>query len=75
MLDPQVVDAVARGDFHIHTAERASEGMELLCGQAYGSLCDGGYPADTVLGRAQATLLAYRRQCQAMGPAGRGAPD
>ncbi|WP_342130972.1 Lon protease family protein [Hydrogenophaga sp. OTU3427] len=73
MLDPQVVDAVARGVFHIHTAERASEGMELLCGQGYGSLAEGGYPADTVLGRAQATLQAYRRQCQALGAAGHGA--
>jgi predicted ATP-dependent protease len=67
MLSPAVVDAVAQGRFHIHTAERAGEGMELLTGRPYGSLGAGGYPADSVLGQAQRTLQAYRRACQAVG--------
>ena len=64
MLDPDVIEAVAQGLFHIHTAAHVSEGMALLTGQPYGELADGGYPADSVLGRAETTLLAYRRACQ-----------
>ncbi len=67
MLSPALVDAVAQGRFHIHTAERAGEGMELLTGRPYGSLGPGGYPAGSVLGQAQRTLQAYRRACQAVG--------
>ena len=59
--------AVAQGRFHIHTAERAGEGLELLTGRPYGSLGPGGYPAGSVLGQAQRTLQAYRRACQAVG--------
>ena len=64
MLSPRVVAAVAAGRFHIHTAGFAGDGMELLTGQPFGSLGPHGYPADTVLGRAQATLLDYRRACE-----------
>lgn len=67
MLDRRVVEAVAQGRFHIYTADLASEGMELLTGQAFGALGPGGYPADSVLGRAQKTLQDYRRACQATG--------
>ncbi|MBI5259871.1 MAG: AAA family ATPase [Burkholderiales bacterium] len=66
MLSPRVVQAVQAGRFHIHTADLASEGMELLTGVRFGSLGPGGYPADTVLGRAQATLQAYRRACESL---------
>ena len=46
MLDREVVDAVANGLFHIHTAEHASEGMELLTGCAFGVADEAGvYPA------------------------------
>lgn len=67
MLDRRVVAAVAQGRFHIYTAELASEGMELLTGLPFGELGAGGYPPDTVLGRAQKTLQDYRRACQASG--------
>jgi predicted ATP-dependent protease len=67
MLDPRVVAAVAQGRFHIWTAELASEGMELLTGLPFGELGAGGYPADSVLGRAQKTLQDYRKACQASG--------
>lgn len=65
MLERRVVEAVAKGLFHIHTAEHVSEGMELLAGCAFG-IADaaGNYPQDSVLGRAQQTLLAYRHACQ-----------
>ncbi len=67
MLDPRVVEAVAQGRFHIWTADSAGEGMELLCGQRFGELGAAGYPADTVLGRAQKTLQDYRKATQAAG--------
>jgi len=67
MLDRRVVAAVAQGRFHIYTAELASEGMELLTGLSFGELGAGGYPPDTVLGRAQKTLQDYRKACQASG--------
>ncbi len=68
MLDRKVAEAVANGLFHIHTAEHASEGMELLSGCAFGIADEAGdYPPGSVLGSAQSTLLAYRRACQISG--------
>jgi len=67
MLERRVVEAVEQGRFQIWTADNAGEGMELLCGQRFGELGAGGYPADTVLGRAQKTLQDYRKACQASG--------
>jgi len=67
MLDRRVVEAVEQGRFHIWTAARVSEGMELLCGLPFGQREPGGYAADTVLGRAQKTLQDYRLACQAAG--------
>jgi predicted ATP-dependent protease len=68
MLEPRVVDAVARGLFHVYTAEHASEAMELLTGMPFGELGSAGaYPPGSVLGRAEKTLKDYRRACQASG--------
>jgi len=67
MLAPRVVQAVEQGRFHIWTADSAGEGMELLTGQPFGALEAGGYPAASVLGRAQKTLQDYRKACQASG--------
>ena len=65
MLERKVVEAVARNLFHIYTAEHVSEGMQLLTGFRTGTADEAGnYPNDSVLGRAQQTLLAYRRACQ-----------
>lgn len=65
MLAPQLVDAVAQGRFHIHAAERVSEGIELLTGVVMGELNGSGhYPHDSVLGHAQDALMAFRRACQ-----------
>jgi predicted ATP-dependent protease len=69
MLDRKVVQAVAEGRFHIYTAERAGEGLELLTGCPFGALdAAGAYPADSLLGQAQKTLQDYRRACQQSGP-------
>lgn len=67
MLAPRVVQAVAEGRFHVHAVGWASEGMALLTGTPYGELAHGRYPPDSVLGRAQHTLEAYRRACDASG--------
>ncbi|WP_228768100.1 Lon protease family protein [Limnohabitans sp. DM1] len=66
MLDRRVVSAVAEGRFHIYTADRVAEGMSLLTGWPFGDGRVGGYGADTVLGRAQKTLLRYRRACEGL---------
>jgi len=67
MLSPPVVEAVAQGRFHIHVAAHASEGASLLSGVPFGELGEGGYAPTTLLGRVQATLIAYRLACQASG--------
>lgn len=66
MLDHRVITAVEQGKFHIYTAEHVATGMELLMGLAAGvEDGTGEYPHGSVLGRAQKTLYAYRRACQA----------
>ncbi len=67
MLERRVVEAVVQGRFQIWTADSAGEGMTLLCGQPFGVAGAGGYPPETVLGRAQKTLQDYRKACQASG--------
>jgi predicted ATP-dependent protease len=69
MLDRKVIEAVRQGRFHIYTAERAGEGLELLTGQSFGELdAAGAYPPGSLLGQAQKTLQDYRRACQQSGP-------
>ena len=71
MLDRSVQDAVERGLFSVHTMDHVSDGIALLTGAASGM--DGAPPAlDTVLARAEQTLRAYRRACQAAGQTRRG---
>jgi predicted ATP-dependent protease len=68
MLERKVVEAVANGRFHIHSAEHAGEGMELLTGCPFGIADEAGvYPAGSVLGDAQRALVSYRRACQISG--------
>jgi predicted ATP-dependent protease len=64
MLAPQVVQAVARGAFHIHVADQVGEGMSLLTGLPYGHWGPGGYAPDSVLGRVQTTLQRFRQACE-----------
>ena len=85
MLERAIVDAVARGLFHVYTMEHVSDGIALLTGEASGmspaellqALADGNAePAvevqHTVLQRAESTLRAYRRACQSAGHTRRG---
>ena len=68
MLERKVVAAVRQGLFHIYTATHVSEGMGLLTGCESGMTdAAGDYAPDSVLGRAQTTLQAYRRACQLAG--------
>ena len=50
MLDPEVVDAVAKERFVVHAIDHVREGLELLTGRS----------ADAVLGEAAATLERFR---------------
>jgi len=69
MLDKRLVEAVAEGRFHIHAASEAKQGIELLTGVATGVADRGGrYPADSVLGRVQRALRAFRRAHRAAEP-------
>jgi predicted ATP-dependent protease len=64
MLSQEVVDAIAQGQFHIYTADHASEGAELLMGVRFGQELKGGtYETGSVLALADKTLQAYRRAC------------
>ena len=65
MLDREVVAAVEQGRFHLYTADRAIDGLELLTGQPAGTAAaSGAYPRASVLGQAQQALLAHRRAVQ-----------
>jgi hypothetical protein len=60
-----VLQAVERGLFHVHTVAHVSAGIALLTGAPSGmepGVALGG--ADSVLARAEQTLLAYRRACR-----------
>ena len=64
MLQPEVVQAVEEGRFHIYCTDHVSAGMALLSGADFGSPgASGDYPADSVLGRAQKTLQQFREAC------------
>lgn len=67
MLDERVVEAVAKGRFHVHAISTVAQGMTLLSGLPWGELGVGGYLPDTVLGRAQARLRRYRQAMDATG--------
>ena len=60
-----MVAAVEQGLFHIYTVDHVGAGMALLTGCASGMTEPMGiYAPDSVLGRAQKTLQAFRRACQ-----------
>ncbi|HLX36418.1 MAG TPA: hypothetical protein VKR29_01410, partial [Candidatus Binataceae bacterium] len=42
MLDPEIVDAVARGQFHIYPVDNIDRGIELLTGVRAGSIDEKG---------------------------------
>ena len=68
MLDRAVVEAVAAGRFHIHTAAHIGEGLALLTGTETGlpapTTAAAPYPPASLLGRCERTLRAFREACQ-----------
>lgn len=65
MLSPEVVDAVARGLFHIHTITEVDEGLAMLTGLPAGRPSkSGAYPPGSLLHLAQKALQSFRRACQ-----------
>lgn len=57
MLRQEVVDAVDQGNFHIWAVNEVTEGVEILMGVEAGERkAEGGYPEDTVFGKADARL-------------------
>jgi predicted ATP-dependent protease len=68
ILDREVVEAVARGEFHIHVIDNVFDGLAILSGLPVGEADDMGYfPAETVLGRVQRTLENFRKACDFAG--------
>lgn len=67
LLDGEVVAAVAAGEFSIHAIDHVHEGLELLTGMPVGTADEqGNFRPDTVLGRVQKTLEAFRRAYEAI---------
>lgn len=62
MLRPRVVDAIARGEFHVWTVECVSEGIELLTGLAAGERdAAKKFPAESVNARVAQRLEDFAR--------------
>ncbi len=68
MLHRRVVEAVRRGEFHIHSAETIDDGIEVLTGVAAGTK-EGKrrYPRDTVNGRVEHRLRELADQMRDYG--------
>ncbi|TXH63303.1 MAG: ATP-binding protein [Burkholderiaceae bacterium] len=72
MLRPDVVEAVRAGRFHIHAITHVDEAIELLTGLPAGAEdSGGGFPRDSVNGRAAARLVQYEIDALPRPPAGR----
>lgn len=68
MLRLDVVEAVGRGEFHIHAIDTVEDGIELLTGVPAGTLdVNGHYPDNTVYGAAQARLRRFREAMATVG--------
>jgi lon-related putative ATP-dependent protease len=62
-LEPDVVDAVAGGRFHVYTVETIEEGVELLTGVPAGARDErNAFPPESVFGRCAARLDAMADQ-------------
>ena len=71
MLRRDVVDAASEGRFHVYPVETIDQGIELLTGVAAGDPgAEGNFPAGSVNGRAQATLLEFARNARDFTAAG-----
>ena len=67
MLDARVLEAVDRGQFHIHVASHVTDGLALLTGQADLGAFDPSaveFPPGSLLQRAEDNLRRFRRACR-----------
>lgn len=65
MLRQEVVEAVATGQFHIWAIDSIDQALEILTGQTAGKPDgSGGFPPDSVHGRAQARILESARAAE-----------
>ncbi|MDZ4737486.1 MAG: ATP-binding protein [Rhodospirillaceae bacterium] len=63
VLRDEIAQAVAEGRFHIWSAAKVEDALELLTGLKAGTPdADGAYPKDTLYGRVQASLEAFDRR-------------
>jgi predicted ATP-dependent protease len=63
VLRDEIAQAVADGRFHIWSAAKVEDAIELLTGMPAGEPdADGSYPKDTLYGRVQAALEAFDRR-------------
>ena len=65
MLADDVVEACARGDFHVWAVSTVDEGLELLTGVPAGERSDGEFPRGTVHGAVDDRLRRYAESAQA----------
>ncbi len=62
MLREDIIDAVAKNEFHIWAVQHVNEAVELLTGRAVGTKTDTGtYPEDSVFGITMARLEVLRK--------------
>jgi lon-related putative ATP-dependent protease len=68
MLRQDVIDAVARGQFHVYPLETIDQGIELVTGVAAGERDRSGYfPDGSINGRVEARLLEMAEKRRAFG--------
>jgi predicted ATP-dependent protease len=68
VLDQEIQDAVARGEFTVQVIEHVLEGIALLTGVPAGVPDETGhYPEESVLGRVQHGLEDFRKACDESG--------
>ncbi|MCZ6722262.1 MAG: ATP-binding protein [Proteobacteria bacterium] len=61
-LRDEVAEAIGKGAFHVWSVETADEAIELLMGMPAGAMdAEGGYPLETIYGRALKRLEEYDR--------------
>ena len=76
MLRGDVVNAAAQGKFHVYPVETIDQGIELLTGVPAGEPDpQGNFPAGTVNGLAQATLLEFARNARSFAGGGESDPE
>lgn len=76
MLKGEVIKAIKAGTFMVYAVASVDEAVELLTGVAAGSRnADGNYPAESVNGRVEATLVHFARDLQRFEKEGRKESD